>query len=493
MSEEQEPEMPSADINPGNAIARVQECQKYMTLQLWTHYNFLYKHLASFQELRVRGAGKMFRDDDEFTKAWNALRTSSVDTMLKNLESAQSFNDFMLWIKRLSEIVQEPRSLWNIIHTEVQISLKVTLEQSQQIADEFFTKEMLFEFGLDSFLKSDLCDFTDRNNEDLLVDVFYAAAGYIRACQLPNNYEIKQQNFIDLVENILVHFTQLEDFDAHRFVWLVEVIHDHLHLSNTTLINTCKKVLEKFTSQKESGKASIQRLHKMCIISTSPFMQDLPMIREAIDKVFNDVLIEQHIFVRKYIFGCYVTCTWNGPEEPRLSDPLAAWLLYLNNLALTIKSKAELPDLLLLDFLDDSLSHFTGYYREVQPTKERAVNLRMDIFAIVDAIIKYYPRNFSPETLERIWFLLTIAAVCGATDEMLKDVKQIDFKDQDPYLGLKNNGKDFTDYPLALGRLLKKFEVELDSIPDMFDFIRRNYTEHPEDQEEQNEGDQQQN
>ena len=135
MSEE-EPQMPSEDINPGNAIARVNECQKYMTLQLWTHYSFLYKRLADFQEVRIRGVGKMLSQDDEFSKAWNSLRASSVDIMLKNLESAQSFNEFMLWIKRLAEIVQDPRSLWNIIHTEVQCSLKVTLEQSQQIADK---------------------------------------------------------------------------------------------------------------------------------------------------------------------------------------------------------------------------------------------------------------------------------------------------------------------------------------------------------------------
>ena len=476
MSEE-EPAMPSADINPGNAIARVQECQKYMTLQLWTHYTFLYKHLASFQELRVRGAGKMFRDDDEFTKAWNSLRTSSVDVMLKNLESSQSFNDFMLWIKRLAEIVQDPRTLWNIIHTEVQCALKVTYEQSQQIADEFFTKEMLFEFGLDSFLASDLCDIAERNTEEQLIDVFYAAAGYIRACKIPDTYIIKQKGFLDLIETLITKFTELEDFDARRFVWLVEVIHENLHLSDDSLIAICKKVLEKFTSKKDNSRAAIAKLHKMCIISTSPFMQELPMIREAIDKVFADVLIEQHIFVRKYIFGSFVGCLWTGPESDRLSDPLAAWLLYLDNLSASIKAKSELPDLLLVDFLDDSLRHFTGYYGEVQPTKERAVNLRMDIFAIVDAVIKYYPRKFAKETLERIWFLLTIAAVCGAPDDLLTNVKQIDFKNDDPYLGLKNDGKDFSDYKLALGRLLKKFEGELDSFPVMVDFVRKHYNE----------------
>ena len=78
-----EEELPSSDINPGNALDRVQECQKYLTLQMWTQYTFLYKHLAQFQDIRVRGAGKMLRDDAEFTKAWNALRTSSVDMMLK--------------------------------------------------------------------------------------------------------------------------------------------------------------------------------------------------------------------------------------------------------------------------------------------------------------------------------------------------------------------------------------------------------------------------
>ena len=135
--------MPSSDINPGNALQRIEECQMYMTVGEWAKFEYLYRLLAKFQDIRVRGTGKM-RDDDEFTLAWNGLRANSVDSMLKNLESAQSFEGFLDWMQRLSDIIKDPRCLWNILHTEVQPTLKITLEQSHEIAAKFFTPEMLF-------------------------------------------------------------------------------------------------------------------------------------------------------------------------------------------------------------------------------------------------------------------------------------------------------------------------------------------------------------
>lgn len=466
-------ELPSSDINPGNALARVQECQKYLTLQMWTQYSFLYKHLAQFQDIRVRGAGKMLRDDDEFTKAWNALRTSSVDMMLKCLESAQSFEEFKLWINHLAPIINDPRTLWNIIHTEVQCSLKVTLEQSREIQDAFFTHEMLFEYSLESFLQSSLCDFKEANSEEALVDIFYAAAGFIRACQLPDEYRITQKPFIDHVENLLVHFTEIPDFDANRFVWLVEAIHDHLHLMENNFIQICKSVLEKMISHKDTGGGSISKLYKMCVISTSPFLQSLQVIRDSIDKAFEAVLIEQHSFARKYIFGGYVNCLWTGLEQKRISDPLRTWVLYIHNLEKKIKAHSELPVLLLADFIDDSLQYFFGYYGEVQATKERAVNLRMDLFTIVQTVKEVYPIKFTESALKKLWFLMTIAAVCGATDEQLQNIKQETAKSDDPFLGLKHDGRDFENYSKALGCLQAKFKDEVDAFPIMIEFIRK--------------------
>ncbi|OHS97747.1 hypothetical protein TRFO_35953 [Tritrichomonas foetus] len=446
-----------------------------MTLQQWSKFNFLYPRLLKFQEVRVKGAGKMLRDDDEFTVAWNNLRANSVDSMLKNLESAQSFNEFLEWMKKLSEIVQDPRCLWNILHTEVQPSLKVTLEQSREIASKFFTPEMLFEFGLESFLSSGLCDFTNISNEDELIDIFYATAGYMRACNLDSKYEVKAHSFIEFVKRLLLVYTTLPDFDAHRFVWLVEGIHDHLHIETGSLKAICESVLNDFSS-KDEGCNYLSRLHKMCIISTSPFLQQFPMLKNSINSIFAKVVQEQRKFVHKYIFGCFVNCLWDGPTEPSLSDPLQEWRLFIINLGARIKEKSELPPLLLVDIIDDSLSYFTGYYGEVQPSKERAVNLRMDIFEVVKVCIEYYPGKIGTETLKKIWYLLYIVAVSGATDEQLNDVKhKTSPQANTPFLGLNQDGKDFEDYQLALSYLSQIFEAEFEAFPAMVEFVRKNY------------------
>ena len=468
-------EMPSPDINPSNALQRVEECLKYMILQEWQKFNFLYDRLLKFQEIRVKGAGKMLRDDDEFTSAWNNLRASSVDSMLKHLESATKFDEFMQWMQRLSEIIHDPRTLWNILHTEVQPSLKVTLEQSHQIAAKFFTPEMLFDFSLESFLASGLCDFTNISSEEEIIDMFYAACGFMRACNLNQKYQVKAHTFTEFVNRMLLFFTTLPDFDAKKFVWLVENIHKYLHIPDQNLRQICESVLNEFAS-KDEGTNHLLRLHKMCIISTSPFLQKIPALKTAINQVFKSVVAEQRKFVHKYILGCFVNCMWEGGPEPNLSEPLAAWKLYMDNLSERIKEKKELPKLLLVDVIDDSLTYFTGYYGEVQPSNGRAINLRRDIFEVVNICAKYHPGKMNAETLNKIWYLLYIAAVCGATDSQLKNVKSADSKDPNsPFLGLPHSDTDFQDYAQALAYLSKKFEVEFDSFPAMVEFVRKNY------------------
>ncbi|OHT02800.1 hypothetical protein TRFO_29926 [Tritrichomonas foetus] len=467
-------QMPSPDINPGNAIQRIEECLKYMTLQQWSKFNYLYPKLQNFQDIRVKGAGKMLRDDDEFTCAWNNLRACSVVSILKNLESATNYDDFLNWLQKLSEIVTDQRCLWNILHTEVQPSLKVTLEQSRQIAAQFFTPEMLFEFGLDSFLASGLCDFTNLSDEDELIDIFYATAGYMRACNLPSDYEVKANKFVEFVSRILIMFSTIPDFDAHRFVWLVEAIHDNLHVSSATLRTICENVLKEYAG-KDFGSQALSRLHKMCIISTSPFLQQLSMLQTSINTVFKRVIEEQHKFVNKYIFGCYVNSLWDENIEKGVSEPLTAWSLFVKNLAFRIKEKPELPNMLLIDLIDDSLTYFTGYYGEVQPSKERSIDLRRDIFVIAQVIKDFYPGKIIEDTLRKCWFLLYIAAVAGADEELLKNVKHMNSQTDEPFLGLEHDDKDFADYKLALGRLSMKFESEFEAFEAMCDFIRKGY------------------
>ncbi|OHS96399.1 hypothetical protein TRFO_37471 [Tritrichomonas foetus] len=477
-------EIPSADINENNEISRIEECLKYMTHQEWKKFNFLFPLIAKYQETRTKVGVKAQRDEDEFAMAWHTLRANAVDTMLKNLESAQEFDDFMIWMEKLSEIVTDTRILWNILHTETQTSLKVTAEQSRKIAEKFFSPEMLFEYGLDSYLHCCLCNLFDVKSEDEVVDAFYGAAGYIRACNIGPKYQIRVQPFLDFVEKILQSFTDLPNFDARRFVWLVEVIRQNLHIPDEELQKICQSVLSQFSEKQkqeenESIDNSLALLHKMCIISTSPFLHKEKILQDVINSTFKTVLQAQHEFTQNYIFSCFVNCVWNLEQATgRLSDPVIVWKLYLENTFSKIHKKKELPALLLVDLVDNSLSNFIGYYGEIQPSKERAKDMRRDIFTIVDLAQKFNQAQLGPDQLKKIRYLLNIAAVSGAQNDQLKNVEAEDYKNRnDPFLGLRHTECEFDDYPLALARLNKDFETEKDVFPSMVEFIRKNYRE----------------
>ena len=468
--------MPSSDINPANALSRIEECTQYAHLQMWKQFNYLYDLLSKFQEVRVKGAGKMLRDDDEFTNAWNSLRASSVDTILKNLEDAQTFDTFKKWLKRLTEIIQDPRALWNILHTEVLASLKVTPEQSQEIAQEFFSPEMLFEYGLDSFLACALCDFSAATTEESIIDIFYATAGFVRACNLPSDYTITTTKYLEFVGNILRNFIKLPDFNAHKFIWLVSVCHDHLKIPDAQFKKISEAVLKYYTESKPTRKASssYERLDKWCIISMSPHLHDNQMMKKVIDKAFEEVLQDQKTFLHRYIFGSYVTCLWdNHSSLNKISDPLAAWILLLHSTSTRIVDKKELPNSILADFIDSSLTFFLGYYGEVQPTIERAPDLRRDLFAIVEQCQKNYPGTIPDSTKINLWYLLEVAAVSGASDQDIQNMKPKDTSQKnDVWLGLKHNETDFDEYGLALNLLSFKFSNEIDTFPQMVSFIR---------------------
>lgn len=202
----------SDEINPGNSIAKVHECEQYMTQAMWPEFRVLYQSLQSFQDKRVRGQGNMFRDDDEFTQAWNQLRANTTGVLLNNIESAKTCEEYIDWMKILSKIVNDDQIFWSIIHSELQPSLKVTVEQSHAITKAFFTPNAVFEFGLESFLSSNLCDFAPNLTEDNLVDLFYAVAGFIRACELPPKYLIQNDSFIQFIRKIVDSFVSIPKF-----------------------------------------------------------------------------------------------------------------------------------------------------------------------------------------------------------------------------------------------------------------------------------------
>ncbi|OHS98029.1 hypothetical protein TRFO_35681 [Tritrichomonas foetus] len=453
----------AAKISPSNFEDKVKECQSYIDGRDFPKFTALFKQLNDYNV-----------NSEEVSTDISDLKQRAIDEKIKELEEQTDFDLFQQNLRELDQIVQDKKALWDIIHAPMNTTIKVTLHQSQLIAAAFFTPTMLFEFGFESFYKSNLCDFSNVTNEEALVDIFYAMAGFVCACNLDQIYVSHLQQYTDFIHKLLSMFTNLPDFDAHRFVWLVEAIHEHLHMPNQVLKNTCKEVIQEYVEKEE--KSNVNKLHKICIISTSPFLQQLPIPRESINSIFQVVIDEQRLFVRKYIFGCFACNDWTGPHTHILSEPLRCWRLYLVNLTNRIQEKPELPNLLIVDFIDDSLSLFEGYYGEVQPTKEKSINLRIDIFAIVELVTQFYPSEMSGDTLKRIWYLLYIVAISGASET---DLEHIQFKESDepnmPFLGLERNGSDFADYRHALEILGKKFESEAETLPAMIKFVRQNY------------------
>ena len=450
-------------INQSNLDEKIRECQNYIKSHQPDKFIALYKKLVEYN-----------RNSEEMSNDISDLKQKAIDEKIKELEEEKDFDRFQQLLRELDEIVQDKKQLWDIIHAPLNASIKITMRQSQLMSAAFFTPAMLFEFGFDSFINSNLCDFSNITNEEALVDIFYAMAGFVCACNLDKIYVSNLPRYSEFIHKLMSMFTNLPDFDAHRFVWLVEAIHEHLHINNSTLKSISEEVIQEYASKEE--KTSINKLYKLCVISTSPFLQQLPIIKESINSIFQVVIDEQRLFVRKYIFGCFAMIDWTGPHNHSLSDPLKCWRLYLVNLSNKIQEKPELPNLLLVDFLDDSLNLFEGYYGEVQPTKEKSINLRIDIFAIVELVTQFYPTEMSADALKRMWYLLYICAISGASDT---DLETVEFKESSdssmPFLGLERSGADFVDYRLALDVLGKKFENEAETLPDMIKFIRHNY------------------
>lgn len=457
-------------ISPSDFEEKNKHCKKLVDSHDYSQF------LTSFKQL-----SELTSKSDEFSRKLSKLKQYAIDEKIKELETTTNFDEYIQHLRILDDILQDKKDLWNIMNSLSSTQLKVTLNQSQMIATAFFTPVMLFEFGFDSFYNSRLCDFKNVMNEEALVDIFYAIAGFVCACHLEPTYVSNMSQYFDLIRKLLSMFIKLQDFDAYRFVWLVESIHEHLHCPNNLLKQTCEEVIQDYLNEEE--KHSMKKLYKLCVISTSPFLHQLPILRESIESIFHTVIEEQRLFVRKYIFICFSSNDWTGPRTNKITEPLHCWVLYLENLAFRIKEKPELPILLLVDFINDSLLLFTGYYGEVQPTKEKSVNLRIDIFTIVDKITNFYPTDIPPDDLKMIWYLLYIAAISGASDFDLENIGSTIVESDEPdspYLGLEKTQSDFLDYRIALERLGKKFEAEKDTLPNMIQFIRQNYFYHQE-------------
>ena len=456
----------SVQINSGNFSSQMENCQKLLESANQADFSKLYDNLDKFQSSSK---------SDNISQQWNDFNQKVIKRLMKYVEEAENFETFVSFLRLLKKAVQDPATLWKIVHTSINSQLKVTMHESQLIATEFFTPEELFEFGFDQFTESNLCEFKNITNDEALIDIFYAVVGFERACNLSKMYIAKIPQYANFITKILQMFIALQDFDAQRFVWLIEVINQHLHLESSKLREICEEIINGYVNG-NSEKNSLNKLYKLCVISTSPFLHSMKEIPETINTIFQQVLEDQRLFLRKYILCNFIMCDWSSQAPANYSDAYKCWKLYITNIATKLAEKPELPHLLLTDLIEESLLVFEGYYGEVQPTIIRATAMRMDIFGIIETISPYQ-ESLSSNGLKRCWYLLYITAVCGASDFDIANVKPAakDDTSNTIMLGLDRYGSDFLDYRIALEKLSKKFESEFENFQNMAAFIRHNY------------------
>ncbi|EAY13847.1 hypothetical protein TVAG_044070 [Trichomonas vaginalis G3] len=461
-------ELPSGDVKLENCNSRVKECEEYLLNSQWVQFQYLFKQLIKFNEKN------RYEIPEAFSTAFDTMKKSAISHILKNLEIANIFEDFKVWFQRLSEVVSSKEELWNIIHTQANMSIRVTMRQNQELVSLFFTPETLFEYGIKPFMESNVCDFKNVMNEENLIDNFYGVAGFVRACGLSTTFESNNQDYFNFVEKILVNFVNLPDFDPHRFVWLVEACNGNLKIPPATFREICQNTIEKFSQQEFKGQL-MQKLYKFCVLSTSPLMQTFPVIQRCIDDTYVQLIEEQRSFSRRYIFSQFTSIEWNGKSTGQVCDQLKCWTLFVSNVSLRLADKPELPKMILQDLLDDSMSFFEGFFADAQPTKEKAIDMRCYILHIAETIEEFYPGPIPQNTIYKVWYILFIAAIAGALEHELNDIHYADAPKPDtPTLGLEHSATDFTSYTFALSVLSKKFEVQNDTFTEMFAFIRQN-------------------
>jgi hypothetical protein len=456
----------SDPITPSNFRLRAQECHDYLSSLKWDNFDGLYTQLSAFAD-----------EDEGFVELeepWKQFRESLTQFLIRRLESVSNFDNFQVAMARLAIVLNDPQELWTMMHNKINANLKVTLNQSQILAITYFTPMQLFEFGFPAFSESSLCEMTRISNDEAIVDIFYAVAGFVAACELPANYVARISCYTEFIRSLLTQFVALPDFDAHRFIWLVEVIQEHLRVDPRAFLSLCEGVIQGFADNTSEINA-LSKLHKLCVISTSPFLRSLNSIPRLIDRFYGAVIFERREFIRKFIFAGYAAVDWDATVG-RLSDPCQAWCLFLKNCVARMTEQKELPAGLIVTIIDDSLHFFAGYYGGVQTPQARAAAFRSELFTIVKIVYEQYCGLLAEDTTRQINYLLYLAAVSGATDiEIERCTPAEPINPTQKFLGLEIAGSDFLDYQLALGRLAKYFESEFSSFRSMVAFVRANY------------------
>jgi hypothetical protein len=359
---------------------------------------------------------------------------------------------------------------------------EVTLEASDRIAALFFKPDQRFRFGLGSFLECSLCNLDDAKTMSGVIDVFYCLVGYVDSCHLEEEYVALAPNFVDFIDRLLLGFLKGRGFDARRFVWMIEKLKELAHLSPAAFRAACERALKLYVSG-TTVVTGLARLQGILIISTSPSLHELPTLGGAVGTVFRQTLREQRDFTHRYVFGSFGTLVWTGDDHEQTADRVScqirAWRICLDNLVARVKARPELPQSIVVAFLDDSLAFLKPYYGEVQASRQFAIRLRMDAIAILSAFEASYPGEIPPETKQALWFLLFVVAISGASKEELSDVSpEGGLRDEEVFLGLERTDRDLLDYRTALRRLRPKFESEFEEVfGSLVAFLRYNYNE----------------
>jgi hypothetical protein len=462
------------EVTPTNVLDLIQECGSHMALQHWTEFQTLYDTIARYQDSSPDTRVRLFDQSDPVSEVWNRLRANAVDKIMRKIDSARDYHEFVDWIQRLSIIVNDSRRLWNLLHTEVVPNLKVVLEDSHALAVQFFTPAMLFEYGIVSFLCSSLCELEGLKTEDALIDAFYAIAGYVRACRLDSDYRLEVPEFIKYLTDLLIAYSSLAHFDSERFVWLIEAIGEHLQLAHETFMEICRSVLVDLC-ERPTIPHPLEFLYDICVISKSPSLQALPILHETVNRVYSRVVKAQHDFLHRFIFGCCVNDAWTGEKDVGVSDPVKIWQLYIVTVSERAKTMVGVPQSLIGALIMDSLEFFRAFYGELKPSRARGKDLRRDIFVIVSVAEEIYPGQLPGDGLQKAWFLLAIAAATGASDSQIRDMRPEKVASANVFLGLEHTDSEFLDYAASLAKLSGQFSGEEDGLRSMFTSVRQRF------------------
>jgi hypothetical protein len=436
-----------------NILEFMRECDEAFTNRDWGLYDGLVDNLVEMLKEKRHIS-------ESVEKELDALKQKVVDWGTVQLTEVTTFSEYQTVLKRIRVIVNDSKRLWEIMHHLEDTRLRVTMAEAHVLGQAFFKSSDLFECGFPGFAKNPLCEMTRISNDEALVDVFYAVTGFILATGVEHDYVAHVPAFSEFVFKLLSTFIQLPDFDAQRFVWLVEMIRQHFHLEDRELMSITEKAIDIYVNSTVK-KSSWTQLCKMCTLSTSPFLKDMRKVKHQIDVLTQAVISEQEMFMRKYIFCSFVSCDWGLREDVVVTENFRMWALYVGNVAARLSERPETPYCILSRLLDDSVYLFDGYYGRVQPIRGKAVVLRKDIFGIVNLVVQLYPGEIPDRTLRHMWYLLFVAAVSGAKDSDIQNCKPVQKEDsRDPFLGLEFSTSDFCDYQLALNKFAKKFENE---------------------------------